>query len=213
MNKILITGFNPFAGAAVNPSQLIVEQLVRRPRDRGGWTLTGETLPTEFGGAERRMRELIQTQRPDAVLSIGLAGSAEGIRLERVALNVDDAIIPDNAGDQARGRLIVPDGPAAYWSTLPIQEMLAALQARGIPAVISNHAGTFVCNHVMYVARDEIERLGLAARSGFIHVPPLARPEDSAGKPQGLTLEIMTEAIEICLEAIRQSELSLGSAR
>ncbi|MBC7814556.1 MAG: hypothetical protein H7175_25600 [Burkholderiales bacterium] len=195
---ILLTGFNPFAGAEINSSQLVVEHFARRhslyPR------LIPVVLPTEYEAAGRSICALIREYQPSVVLALGVAQNRTSISLERVALNLDDSNIPDNAGVIARGRLIDPDAPLAYWSTLPLEKMLEALGRNNIPAVISNHAGAFVCNHVFFTARHEIASLGWPTYCGFIHVPALAE----VGKPDliGLPLRTLIAAVECCLEVV-----------
>jgi pyroglutamyl-peptidase len=201
---ILVTGFEPFGGIPVNPSQAIVEAVGLNAAARRAEIVT-EILPCEFGAAGERIKTLIRELRPDAVVSVGLAASAAAIRLERVALNLNDALRPDNGGDLASGRLIDPDGPIGYWSTLPIDAMLSAVKAREISSLITNHAGAYVCNHVMYTARHEIERLGLGIPSGFIHVPLMT--EQVAPVPPGaatLPLAAMVEAVETCLDVLAE---------
>jgi len=195
--KILLTGFNPFGTNAVNPSQLIVQTLADRAYD--SFDLITAVLRTEFAAAGAAVVRLIEDVEPDAVVMLGLAGGRSVISLERVAINLNDASIPDNAGDQAQGRLIAADdAPVAYWSTLPLDAMFAAVQERAIPVGYSNHAGAFVCNHVFYSARHAIEQAGLALPCGFIHVPPLAESPDTAGLP----LATLVDGIEACLLAI-----------
>lgn len=192
---ILLTGFTPFGKVAVNPSQLIIAQVAAR---REPDVITA-VLPVEYAASGRSMAELIRIYQPDAVLCLGVAANRQAISLERVALNLDDAALPDNAGDQASGRLILPDGPLAYWSTLPLEAMLAALHARGLPAVISNHAGAYVCNHVFYVARHTLDRMDSRAACGFVHVPALREGDDTNGLP----LAQMVEAVDCCLNVLR----------
>ena len=196
---ILVTGFEPFGGIEVNPSQAIVEALGPRALD-GRVQLVTEVLPTEFRRAGDRIVRLIREIQPDAVVCVGLAANSVAIRLERVALNLNDALRPDNGGDLASGRLIDPEGPIGYWSTLPVDGLLRALTQRNIPAIISNHAGAYVCNHVFYTARHEIERLGRDIVCGFIHVPLMT--EQSTPPPASGTampLATMVEAVECCL--------------
>ena len=130
---ILVTGFEPFGGIEVNPSQAIVESLGQDSASRRHATLVTEVLPTEFRAAGDRIVALIREHRPDAVLSIGLAASAASIRLERVALNLNDALRPDNGGDLATGRLIDPAGPIGYWSTLPLDAHAAGAEGARHP--------------------------------------------------------------------------------
>jgi pyroglutamyl-peptidase len=191
--RVVLTGFNSFHGVDHNPSQLVVEHFARHSDPAA----VAEVLPTEYAAAGRRVRALVREHSPDLVLSLGVAQVRPTVCLERVALNLDDSDTPDNAGVVARGRLIHDGAPLAYFATLPIDAMLAALWAAKVPALITNHAGTFVCNHVFYCASHEIDRAGLAARCGFLHLPALATPE----RPIGLPLERMIEAVECCLRA------------
>ena len=205
--KILLTGFEPFGPVRVNPSEQIVRRIAAQARSRRDDGLVAEVLPTEFAAAERRLRRLIRQFRPDAVLCLGVAPQRDKISLERVALNLDDDSLPDNAGRRRAGRRILADGPAAYWSTLPLERFRKQLERRHIPVSYSNHAGTYLCNHVFYVACHEIERLGNGAPCGFVHVPPALqrssrRLKDS--KPPGLPLATMVEAVERCLEILRE---------
>ncbi|MBZ0302662.1 MAG: hypothetical protein K8J31_23155 [Anaerolineae bacterium] len=195
--RILLTGFTTFANHGVNPSQRIVDALEESRAD-----LITAVLPVEYGGAGERLRALMAQHQPDAIVMLGLAASRTAINLERFALNINDASLPDNAGDHPRGRPIVPDGPAAYVTRLPIDTMQQALAARGIPAVISNHAGSYVCNHVFYVARHALEQSGSAIPCGFIHVPPIAE----AGDQPGLPLAVLVEAVDCCLAVLRQPQ-------
>ena len=143
--KILITAFEPFGGETINPALEAVSRLPERIGDAGIVTLR---LPVVFGESAEALREAVRRERPEAVICVGQAGGRAGISIERVAINVEDARIPDNAGDQPRDRTIVPDGPAAYFSTLPIREMEKAVRDAGIPAAVSNSAGTYVCNSI-----------------------------------------------------------------
>lgn len=194
--RILLTGFTPFGELHENPSRLIVEQVARRGLFPA---LITAILPTEYAASEQAVRELILTRRPAAVVSIGVAAGRDAINLERAALNLNDAPIADNAGDLANGRLIAADGPAAYWSTLPLEAMHDALHQRGIPAVISNHAGAYVCNHIFYSTRHLVEQMGLSAMCGFIHVPAIRQDEQPE---KGLPLAMMVEGVEICLGVV-----------
>ncbi|MBV9123816.1 MAG: pyroglutamyl-peptidase I [Planctomycetes bacterium] len=218
--KILLTGFNPFGKVKRNPSELIVRRLRERPRAVVRADLVLEVLPTEFLSAGKRIQELIREVRPDAVVCLGVAQMRTAISLERFALNVNDCTLPDNAGARAEGRCIAEKGPEAYRSTLPLDYMREALQQRGIPVHISNHAGTYVCNHVFYTARDEVEHLDHPARCGFIHVPRLCRPGQfalwqaarkwwKALPGPGLPLSTMVQAVEICLHVVEEETVPL----
>jgi pyroglutamyl-peptidase len=176
---ILLTGFAPFAGAEVNPSWIAVQAVAsdwRSPEQ-----LHTVMLPVEFGAAATRMDELIAEYNPDTVVAVGLAAGRDRVSLERVAINVDDARTPDNAGQAPIDRPIIEDGPAAYFSTLPIKAAVAAVQAAGIPAQVSQSAGTFVCNHVFYRLMHAAQsRTGI--RAGFVHVPLATEFADQMGE-------------------------------
>ncbi len=204
--KILLTGFEPFGRLRTNPSEQIVRKIAARPRSAKN-ELVAEILPTEFGAAEKKIRRLIRVHRPAAVVCLGVAATRETICLERIALNIDDELSADNAGVVRQGRAIAARGPLAYTSTLPLGRMLRLLQRNGIPAKISNHAGTYVCNHVFYAARHEMERLGERAPCGLIHVPVVRKKTKSSreqrseqrSKKPGMTLSEMVAAVEICI--------------
>ena len=205
--KILLTGFKPFGTVKVNPSEQIVRAIAGRAQSRPptrlksrGDDLIAEILPTEYARAERAIRGLIRRHSPDAVVCLGVAQLRRAISLERVALNLDDEPSPDNAGRVRLGRPIVRDGPLAISSTLPLQRMQRALRRAGVRASFSNHAGTYVCNHVFYAARHEVERLGKNTPCGLIHVPGLREPKKN---PKGMTLAKMVAGVECCLKALR----------
>jgi pyroglutamyl-peptidase len=194
--RVLLTGFTPFGSVAVNPSQVIVQHIAARAYP--GLLLTAEVLPTAYRESEARIRALIREVQPDVVLSLGVAQRREAINLERRAQNRSSATIPDISGLLLTDAAIVPDGPAAYSATLPLDSLHAALAARAIPVEYSDDAGAYVCNHVFYCASDEIARLGLPTRCGFIHIPALAGTSEHPGLP----LDIMIDAVEECLRVI-----------
>jgi pyroglutamyl-peptidase len=194
--NILLSAFEPFGGDRVNPSLLIARHL-------DGETIAGALvvaveLPCVFHRALSALDEALARTRPVLAVALGLAAGREGLSIERVAINVDDARIPDNAGAQPVDEPIVPGGPAAWFSTLPIKAMAAELDAAGVPASVSQTAGTFVCNHVFYGLQQRLA--GTGVRSGFIHVPLL--PEQAArypGKPV-LTLEDQVRGVRLALQ-------------
>jgi pyroglutamyl-peptidase len=194
MKTILVTGFEPFGGETVNPSGEIARALDGRVLGRR--RITGAVLPCVFGAANAELRRLVRTVRPELVICLGQAGGRAEITPERVAINVDDARIPDNAGAEPVDERIVARGPAAYWSALPIKAIVAALRKDGIPAAVSQTAGTFVCNHVFYGLMHELHRRR-GVRGGFIHVPFL--PEQTKGEPS-LPLATMLRAVELAVE-------------
>lgn len=166
--KVLITGFQPFGDETINPTEFIANALDGETLRE--WSLEGRTLPVVFGRAREQLDLAIETHAPDLVLCLGLAANRKSISLERVALNIDDASIPDNEGQQPIDRVIEVDGPAAYWSTLPIKAMKARLEGAGYLAEISQSAGTYVCNHLFYGLMHSL-RLRAGVRGGFVHIP------------------------------------------
>jgi len=203
--RILVTGFEPFGAVNVNPSEQIVRKLTEVARAEKRDDLVTEILPTEFTAAGKKIRRLIRAIRPEAVVCLGVAPSREIICLERVALNLDDEESPDNAGRIRIGRRIQRDAPVAYWTTLPLKEIRRAMEKAGIPSKISNHAGTYVCNHVFYCARHEVERMKSSAPCGLIHVPAIRRRGKGA-RARGLPLSKMIVAMECCLNVLREKE-------
>jgi pyroglutamyl-peptidase len=191
---ILLTGFEPFGGASTNPSAEIARALDGTMA--GGHRIAGAVLPCVFGGARRELARLLRRHRPAVVVCLGVAEGRAGITPERVAINLEDARIPDNAGAQPRDRPVVRGGPAAYWSTLPVKAIVAALARHGIPAAVSHTAGTFVCNHVFYALLHAVRRRRV--RAGFIHVPAaVARPRSQV---PGLPLATQIRAVALALE-------------
>lgn len=203
-HTILLTGFEPFGGATTNPSADLARALDGRLV--AGHRIVGAVLPCVFAKAGRALSSLRRRHRPRAIVCLGLAESRAEITPERVAINVADARIPDNAGAQPIDRPIVRGGPAAYWSTLPVKKIVAALRAEGLPASVSNSAGTFVCNHVFYglmhaLAHDPFPGEP-SARGGFIHVPPLATSVHAKRNKGSLSLERLRRAVEIALGCV-----------
>lgn len=209
--RILLTGFEPFGAVKSNPSEFVVRKIAECARD-GGDDLIAEILPTEFSAAGRKIRRLIRALRPDAVICLGVAASRQKICLERIALNMDDEALPDNAGLVRSGRPIVRDGPLAYQSTLPLKRMQQALAKAGIPAAISHHAGTYVCNHVFYMARHETERMNRGTLCGLLHLPPLREPGKKS-KVRGMPLAKMIAAVECCIRLAGGSRIVRTSRR
>jgi pyroglutamyl-peptidase len=194
--NVLLTGFAPFGGDGENPSALIVRAL--HGRRVAGHRIVGAELPTEFARSLPALKALIAGHRPALVLALGQAGGRAEISLERIAVNLIDARIPDNAGAQPVDVSVVDDAPNAYFSTLPLKTILSALLSAGIPAALSNSAGTFVCNQVFFGLMHALARRR-SIRGGFVHVPFL--PQQAArqcGAPS-LELETMIEAARICL--------------
>ena len=178
--KILITAFEPFGGEAQNPSKEVLAQL---PEQIGRARIIKLLLPTAFVEAPKQAMAAMAAHQPDAVLCLGQAGGRAGITIERVAINVDDAGIPDNVGRQPVDMPIAPEGPAAYFCTLPIKKILAAIQHAGLPAGISDSAGTYVCNHLTYALLHHAATEGLATKIGFIHLPFMAAQAEGRTPP------------------------------
>ena len=168
--RILLTGFDPFGGQSVNPSWEAVRAL--HGKRIAGHRVEALQLPTEFAGSLRALKAALRALKPALVLGVGQAGGRSGLSIERVAINVNDARIADNAGAQPVDTPVIAGGPAAYFCTLPIKAMLAALLEQGLPADISNSAGTYVCNHIAYAMLHLVARQR-GARAGFIHIPYL----------------------------------------
>ena len=184
--RILVAGYGPFGEVRENPSGRLAEALAAEPG------VHAEVLPVSYSGAEQRLEELLDTLHPAAVLLFGVQAEP-GFRLERVALNLDHESTPDVEGAVRRERAIREQGPVAYWSTLPLREMGAALSLLGIDWEWSQHAGGFLCNHGFYVARDCCTRLGRPIPCGLVHVPPLS----------ALPLASQVIAARACLDTLR----------
>jgi pyroglutamyl-peptidase len=195
MKTILVTGFEPFGGETRNPSQEIAQALAGRVI--AGRRVVGGVLPCVYGASVAELKRLLRVHRPILVVCVGQAGGRADITPERIAINVDDARIPDNAGAQPVDRPIVRGGPAAYWSSLPIKAIVVALRARSIPASVSQTAGTFVCNHVFYGLMHTLRRR-TGVRGGFIHVPFL--PGQAKHGEASLPLATMVEAVAVAVE-------------
>ncbi|HFI0567050.1 TPA: pyroglutamyl-peptidase I [Streptococcus suis] len=197
--KIIVTGFDPFGGEAFNPALETIKSL---PKTIAGAEMIIVEVPTVFDKAARVLEEKMAEHEPDAVLCIGQAGGRADLTPERVAINQDDARIPDNEGQQPIDRTIRSDGPAAYFSTLPIKAMVEAIRSAGIPASVSNTAGTFVCNHLMYQALYLAEKQFPKTKAGFLHIPYL--PEQVVDKPglPSMSLETIVKGIKAAITAL-----------
>lgn len=223
--RLLLTGFEPFGGDAVNPSELVAAALHGRVIEAGGrraW-VQALRLPCAFDGAAQVLDEALGTAMRNggqpappvlAVLALGLAAGRVAMTPERVAINLADARIADNAGAQPRDAAVVPEGPAAYFTTLPVKAMVAAMREAGVPAELSLSAGSFVCNHVFYALMHRLAAWpqgSQAPRGGFMHLPLL--PTQAAG-PAGfrpsVALELQVAAVEAALAAVLAHEQDLA---
>lgn len=166
--KLLITGFDPFGGEQTNPA---IEAVKRLPAAIAGATVVPLEIPTVFGTCAEVVRQAIITERPDVVLSVGQAGGRSALTPERIAINLDDGRIPDNAGFQPVDQPIQPNGPAAYFTQLPVKAMAQAIRQAGLPSHVSTTAGTYVCNHIMYQVQHLRATEFPQLQAGFIHIP------------------------------------------
>lgn len=190
--RLLLTGFLPFGGHAVNPAEQVVRRVAESPPR--GVRLTTLVLPVSYRRAFDAVRAALSTDPPDAVLHLGLAAGRTRLEFERFALNWRGAAAPDEDGLLVVGEPIDPAGPAARLATVPVDDLVAACTAAGVPALGSNHAGTFLCNQVLYQTLQFADRAGLALRAGFLHLPGPAEP--GAGTPD---LDAATRGVETAL--------------
>lgn len=197
--RILLTGFTPYDGAAINPTERLMRLAPAALADIPGVTLRAVVLDTDYQRSEQQFLAALADFRPHAALAFGLSRRIDEIRLERIAINVDDAPLLDTGGAVRRGRKIAPDGPVGYWTTLPIEAILQALLDANLPAVISNHAGAYVCNHIYYVGLHHIVVRGLNTRIGFIHAPPLPEMLDAGAGRSGMSMATLLQAARIII--------------
>jgi pyroglutamyl-peptidase len=208
MSTIFLTGFAPFDGEKTNPSWEAVQKLDGK-RLSTGHLIHIAQLPCEFGAAIIQLENHIHRIQPEIVICIGQAGGRSDISLERVAINIDDARIPDNVGAQPIDQAIDEDGPVAYFSSLPIKAMVKALKDQGIPASVSQSAGTYVCNHVFYGLMHYSDRHTYPKRAGFVHIPYLPEQACAHTNAPSMSLATMTMAIELMLETCLATENDL----
>lgn len=194
--RILLTGFDPFGGESINPSWEAVRALHGKRIARH--LVVSAQLPTEFAGSLQQLKRLVRETRPVILLGVGQAGGRHQLSIERVAINLQDARIPDNAGAQPIDEPVIAGAPAAYFSTLPIKAMQAALHVAGLPAEISQTAGTYVCNHVAYAMLHlAAKRRGL--RAGFMHIPYLPQQAAHLRGAASMSRSEVERGIEIAL--------------
>ncbi len=195
---ILVTGFDPFGGESSNPSWEICSRL---PQTIAGRRVETCRIPCEFRRAIEVVAEAIERVHPEIVVSLGQAGGRSQLGVERIGINVDDARMPDNAGGQPIDELIAENGPPAYFATLPVKAMVAAMRRAGVPTELSNTAGTYVCNHLMYGVLHFLAASGNAARAGFIHVPYAEEQVlDKPGAP-AMSVATMARGVEAAIGA------------
>lgn len=195
MKKLLITGFDPFGGALINPSWEAVKLL---PETVGEWALTKLQIPTVFGRAAEAVLTAAEALRPDVILSVGQAGGRRAITPEVIGINLREASIPDNAGSRPVNTPVIEGGPDAYFATVPVRQMVTAITDAGLSGALSYSAGAFVCNDVLYTMLHHCR--GTATRVGFIHVPYL--PEQATENIPSMTLEQMVRGLTAAIEAL-----------
>lgn len=197
MRTVLLTGFEPFDQDTINPSWEAV-RLLDGTLLSDDVRIVARQLPCAFAQAPDHLRQHLAELQPDLVIAVGLAQGRNDLSIERVAINLNDARIPDNLGHQPIDTAVVPEGPAAYFCSLPIKAMVRALRAAGIPASVSHSAGTFVCNQVFYSLQHALA--GTTVRSGFIHVPWLPQQAAHAGSAlPSMALDTLVEGLRIAV--------------
>ena len=210
--KALVTGFDPFGGDKVNPSSLAVKRLEKQI---GSLAVHTAELPTSYALSAGVLRRVIEEIEPDIVLCVGQAGGRTELCLERVAINVQDARIRDNDGMQPIDVPVVAGGSSAHFSTLPIKACVAAMREAGLPAAVSNTAGTFVCNHIFYALMDMVQGRSPAIRGGFLHIPYVPEKASRLGGAPSMALADIVRGIEIILEvsASRTTDVRTAEGR
>lgn len=204
--KILVTGFDPFGGDSINPA---IESVKRLPDSIAGAEIIKMEIPTVFHKSLNVIDEAIQEHNPDVILSIGQAGGRPDITVERIGINCDDARIADNEGNQMIDEPVFADGPAAYFVNLPIKAMVSEIKKAGIPASVSNSAGTFVCNHITYGVRHLVETKYPGKRSGFMHIPFLPNQVlDKKGQPS-MALTTIIDGLSAAIKAIVENDVDV----
>jgi pyroglutamyl-peptidase len=198
--RVLLTGFEAFgddpSGQGLNPSALAAQAL--HEQQIAGHRVVAAVLPCVYGASVKVLKALVREHRPSMVVCLGQAGGRTGISLERVAVNLDDNYLPDNAGTVRLNTRVVPLGPTAYFSSLPIHAMLAALQREGLPCELSSSAGHFVCNHVFYALMHTLRKNKIP--SGFVHLPYLPEQAAASGTPS-MDLTVIVQGIRTTLQA------------
>ncbi|SFN38288.1 pyroglutamyl-peptidase I [Xenorhabdus japonica] len=208
MNNVLVTGFEPFGGKAINPSWEAVRPL--QGCQIAGANIEVCLLPCVFDTSLEYLYAAIERLKPELVISVGEAGGRSNISVERVAININDARIPDNTGKQPIDIPVIIDSPMAYFSTLPIKKIVNELNHAKIPATVSQTAGTFVCNHVMYGLLHYLNQHFPTVRGGFIHVPYLPEQAKKFLDEPSMAVEMMIAALKIAIEATLRNEKDIA---
>ncbi len=204
--KLLLTAFDPFGGEKINPA----EEAVKLVKEKiGDVDVVKVRVPTVFGKSVKTVQEAIAKEQPDAVLCIGQAGGRFDLTPERVAINLDDARIPDNEGNQPLDHKIFEDGENAYFATLPVKAMVESIRAAGIPASVSYTAGTFVCNHLMYGVLYTLAKEYPNVKGGFMHVPFVTEQVVDKKNMPSLSLDTVARGIEAAIKAIGENSADI----
>ncbi|PFW45664.1 pyroglutamyl-peptidase I [Bacillus thuringiensis] len=207
MKTVLLTGFDPFGGESINPAWEVAKSL--HEKTIGEYKIISKQVPTVFQKSISVLKEYIEELNPEMIICIGQAGGRPDITIERIAINIDDARIADNEGNQPVDVPVVEEGAIAYWSTLPMKAIVKRLQEEGIPASVSQTAGTFVCNHLFYGLMHELEKHDKKIKGGFIHIPFL--PEQASNYPgqPSMSLSTINKGIELAIEVTMTVEVDI----
>ena len=206
MKKVLITGFDPFGGEAINPA---LEAVKKIQDEISGAKVIKVEIPTVFRRSLEELEKAINEHNPDIVICVGQAGGRFDVTPERVAINMDDARIKDNEGNQPLDLPIFEDGESAYFSNLPIKAMVKEMQENGIPASVSNTAGTFVCNHIMYGLLYMAHKKFNNIKGGFIHVPFIPSQVVDKKNTPSMSLENITKGLECAIKAAVENDADI----
>lgn len=202
MKKVLVTGFDPFGGENINPALEVIKELKNRKFEKV--ELVTKEIPTVFYKSIKVLEEAMEELKPDVVICIGQAGGRSEITVERVGINVIDARISDNENNQPVDAFIAPNGPAAYFSTIPIKDIVENIRKVGVPASVSNSAGTFVCNQLLYGLMHIISTKYNKVKGGFIHIPYLPEQALNYKNQPSMSLLNMVKALEVAVETAVQ---------
>jgi pyroglutamyl-peptidase len=201
--RILVTGFKPFPGLNINPTEKLMNLVSVSTDQFPGVLIETRVFDTDYEACEHQLYDVIASFQPDAILSFGVSFTTDKIKLERIAVNFDNDQTPDNSGNQRRGRKIVGNGPDTYQVTTPVEEMYEALKDASIPVRVSNYAQTYVCNHLLYYGLHLIKTHNLKTRMGFIHVPLFPKQLKHKGNlRKGMDEKTLLEATRICVAVI-----------
>jgi pyroglutamyl-peptidase len=201
--RVLLTGFRRFGDLKTNPTEQLMHAIASSDERFSYAVVEPVVLDTDYVLCEQQFRDAVTRFAPDAILSFGVNTGVDELRLERIAVNLDDAGIPDSGGHLRAGERIVEEGPVGYWATLGLDGVHEALVEAGIPVRFSNHAGTYVCNHLFYYGSHLTQTLGSGVAMGFVHVPPLPEQIQEGSRAKvGMALETLVKAARVCVGVI-----------